>query len=110
VALGNLSGSADHVDDEGMDQLPISYPPPPVDPDPMVSMSCRILWLVGLLDQVEADALRLLDSDPAHGGAREMLGIVIQARAASKRGLSAIQLFGDNDPSRLLSLIGRSID
>ena len=93
-----------------MDQLPISYPPPPIDPDPMVSMSCRVLWLVGLLDQVEAEALRLLDSEPAHRGARELLSAVVRARAASKQGLSAIQLFGDNDPSRLLSRLGRSID
>ena len=93
-----------------MEQLRISYPPPPVDPDPLVSMSSRILWLVGLLDQVEAEALRLLESEPRHSGAHEMLGAVIRARAASRQGLSAIQLFGDNDPSRLLSLIGQSID
>ena len=82
----------------------ISYPAPSAVVDPVVSMWRRMLWLGGLLDQLQAEGLRLFDEDATRDEGRELLKAVGRARRGSERGFAALHLFGEDDPMQLLAL------
>ena len=82
----------------------MSYPPPPAVVDPVVSMRRRMLWLGGLLDQLQAEGLRLFDEDATRDEGRGLLQAVGRARRGSQQGFAALHLFGEDDPTQLLAL------